>query len=38
VEFLGRMGGNVPSHKEVLALVRKLARSCQPAEEQMANV
>jgi pyruvate/2-oxoacid:ferredoxin oxidoreductase alpha subunit len=25
VEFLGRSGGNVPSHEEVLALVRKLA-------------
>jgi pyruvate/2-oxoacid:ferredoxin oxidoreductase alpha subunit len=42
VEFLGRMGGNVPSHEEVLALVRKLARSRQsemaPEEERMANV
>ncbi|MGD0733371.1 MAG: 3-methyl-2-oxobutanoate dehydrogenase subunit VorB, partial [Terracidiphilus sp.] len=27
VEFLNRMGGNVPSHAEVLALVRQLARS-----------
>jgi pyruvate/2-oxoacid:ferredoxin oxidoreductase alpha subunit len=27
VEFLGRAGGNVPSHEEVLALVRRLARS-----------
>jgi hypothetical protein len=26
VEFYGRCGGNVPSHDEVLALVRKLAR------------
>jgi pyruvate/2-oxoacid:ferredoxin oxidoreductase alpha subunit len=26
VEFLGRSGGNVPSHEEVLALVRTLAR------------
>ena len=25
VEFLNRMGGNVPSHDEVLALVRELA-------------
>jgi len=42
VEFLNRMGGNVPSHDEVLALVRKLARRNQPAaeteEERMANV
>jgi len=27
VEFLGRSGGNVPSHEEVLALVRDLARN-----------
>ena len=27
VEFLNRMGGNVPSHEEVLALVRELART-----------
>jgi 2-oxoisovalerate ferredoxin oxidoreductase alpha subunit len=26
VEFFSRVGGNVPSHQEVLALVRKLAR------------
>jgi 2-oxoglutarate ferredoxin oxidoreductase subunit alpha len=42
VEFLGRAGGNVPSHEEVLALVRALARKSPPAveldEEQMANV
>ena len=43
VEFLSRVGGNVPSHEEVLALVRELARRgglAQPAqeEERMANV
>jgi hypothetical protein len=49
VEFLSRVGGNVPSHEEVLALVRELARHgeqarrgglAQPAqeEERMANV
>jgi pyruvate/2-oxoacid:ferredoxin oxidoreductase alpha subunit len=42
VEFLNRMGGNVPSHDEVLAFVRELARRSQPGralkEEQMANV
>jgi 2-oxoisovalerate ferredoxin oxidoreductase alpha subunit len=46
VEFLNRMGGNVPSHDEVLALVRKLARelarrsapAMEPEEERMANV
>ncbi len=27
VEFLNRMGGNVPSHDEVLGLVRRLART-----------
>ena len=26
VEFINRMGGNVPSHEEVLAFVRRLAR------------
>ncbi len=26
VEFLSRVGGNVPSHEEVLAFVRELAR------------
>ena len=26
VEFLNRLGGNVPSHEEVLAFVRELAR------------
>jgi pyruvate/2-oxoacid:ferredoxin oxidoreductase alpha subunit len=42
VEFLNRMGGNVPSHDEVLAFVRELARRYQPGialeEERMANV
>ena len=43
VEFLGRVGGNVPSHEEVLDLVRELARRATvPAieleEERMANV
>ena len=37
VEFLSRMGGNVPSHEEVLALVNELARRY-AQEEQMANV
>jgi pyruvate/2-oxoacid:ferredoxin oxidoreductase alpha subunit len=42
VEFLNRMGGNVPSHDEVLAMVRQLARKhmpvAQPEEEQVAHV
>jgi pyruvate/2-oxoacid:ferredoxin oxidoreductase alpha subunit len=42
VEFLNRMGGNVPSHDEVLAKVRQLARKHMPApqaeEEQMSHV
>ncbi len=42
VEFLNRMGGNVPSHDEVLALVRTLALETRPItkaeEEQMAHV
>ena len=42
VKLLNRMGGNVPSHDEVLAMVRKLARKsvplAQPREEQMAHV
>lgn len=42
VEFFNRMGGNVPSHDEVLALVRELARRYVPAglpeEERMAHV
>jgi hypothetical protein len=35
------MGGNVPSHEEVLELVRKLARrslAMAPEEERMAHV
>ncbi|MGO9339450.1 MAG: 3-methyl-2-oxobutanoate dehydrogenase subunit VorB [Terracidiphilus sp.] len=46
VEFLNRMGGNVPSHGEVLAFVRGLARqnlpdtgpAVVPEEEGMAHV
>jgi pyruvate/2-oxoacid:ferredoxin oxidoreductase alpha subunit len=41
VEFYGRVGGNVPSHAEVLELVRRrFAQSleAQPEEEQMAHV
>jgi len=42
VKFLNRMGGNVPSHEEVLAFVRGLARRMPPAmapeEERMAHV
>jgi pyruvate/2-oxoacid:ferredoxin oxidoreductase alpha subunit len=46
VEFLNRMGGNVPSHDEVLAFVRELARRYTPAmkpaikqeEERLAHV
>ena len=42
VEFLNRMGGNVPSHDEVLALVREQALRYAPAiateEERMAHV
>jgi hypothetical protein len=37
VEFLSRVGGNVPSHHEVLAFVRRLARRYL-REEQLANV
>jgi len=37
VEFLNRMGGNVPSHQEVLAFVREQARRFL-REEQLANV
>jgi 2-oxoisovalerate ferredoxin oxidoreductase alpha subunit len=43
VRFYGRCGGNVPSHDEVLSLVRKLARDfdCSPAvpaeKEQMVH-
>jgi pyruvate/2-oxoacid:ferredoxin oxidoreductase alpha subunit len=42
VEFLNRMGGNVPSHDEVLAFVRELALRNEQAmtseEERLANV
>ncbi len=42
VEFLSRVGGNVPSHDEVLGFVREQARQIssvlQPEEERMANV
>ena len=48
VEFLNRMGGNVPSHHEVLDFVREWARrtgvlrrelpAIAPEEERMANV
>jgi pyruvate/2-oxoacid:ferredoxin oxidoreductase alpha subunit len=41
VEFLNRMGGNVPSHDEVLARVRKLARKHLPvarSEKELAHV
>jgi len=42
VEFFNRMGGNVPSHHEVLALVRRLAGRAEAitdlAEERMAHV
>ncbi len=42
VEFLGRGGGNVPSHEEVLRLVRTLASQALPEarreKEQLAHV
>ena len=42
VEFLSRVGGNVPSHEEVLQFVRELARrnvpAMEPEEERMAHV
>lgn len=42
VEFLSRVGGNVPSHEEVLNFVRKLAQGgapvMEPEEEQVAHV
>jgi pyruvate/2-oxoacid:ferredoxin oxidoreductase alpha subunit len=34
VEFLSRYGGNVPSHNEVLAFVRKLAQRSPAAMER----
>jgi len=41
VEFLSRVGGNVPSHEEVLEFVRQLARRTLPVmtldEERMAH-
>jgi hypothetical protein len=41
VEFLNRMGGNVPSHEEVLRFVREQALRylpvVEPEEERMAN-
>ncbi len=37
VEFLSRVGGNVPSHEEVLAFVRDHARRCAESE-QVAHV
>jgi pyruvate/2-oxoacid:ferredoxin oxidoreductase alpha subunit len=37
VEFLSRVGGNVPSHEEVLKFVLKQARSC-AEREQVAHV
>ena len=42
VEFFSRVGGNVPSHEEVLKIVKDQVRRILPAtqreEEQMANV
>jgi pyruvate/2-oxoacid:ferredoxin oxidoreductase alpha subunit len=42
VEFLGRFGGNVPSHEEVLDFVRKQAQrylsAVEPEEGRMAHV
>ena len=42
VEFLSRVGGNIPSHDDVLKFVQDLARRYQPAaaqeEERMAHV
>ena len=41
VEFFSRVGGNVPSHHEVMALVRKYARQVAaytPGEERMTHV
>ncbi|MGB6827420.1 MAG: hypothetical protein WBE41_05230 [Terracidiphilus sp.] len=36
VEFLGRMGGNVPSHEEIFAFVEKQAKHY--LQEEMAHV
>jgi len=42
VEFLSRVGGNVPSHEEVLEFVKEQARrylpAMEPEEERMAHV
>ena len=42
VEFFSRMGGNVPSHEEIMAVVRRIARQIAPPsllrEEQLAHV
>jgi hypothetical protein len=42
VEFFSRVGGNVPSHEEVLKIVKEQARRVLPEvqreEERMANV
>jgi len=42
VEFFSRVGGNVPSHEEILKIVKEQAgrilSSMQPEEERMANV
>jgi len=42
VEFFNRMGGNVPSHHEVMAVVRRLAREIAPSlnsrEDRLAHV
>jgi hypothetical protein len=42
VEFFSRVGGNVPSHEEVLKIVKDQAQRILPAvhpeEERMANV
>jgi len=38
VEFLSRVGGNVPSHDEVLGFVREQARQMLAEEKQVAHV
>ncbi|HEX4037303.1 MAG TPA: 3-methyl-2-oxobutanoate dehydrogenase subunit VorB [Acidobacteriaceae bacterium] len=38
IEFLSRVGGNIPSHEEVLAFVRELARRVVPAQTKEAWV
>jgi len=42
VEFLGRGGGNVPTHEEVMKLVREIAGRFLPSDarekEDMAHV